>query len=156
MNPGMSMPQPNAPNIADALPDFDNINLQALNQTADGSLIPGMSDRLKQREVEKASEKMMQKQDSPWFLNPEDVEKYNNFFDHFNKSGSGILSFEETQYAFSQTQLDEKTLEVIWGLVDTEELGEFDRKMFCMGMHLLYKIKLGAPLPSSLPQIVKA
>jgi hypothetical protein len=29
-----------------------------------------------------------------------------------------------------QTQLDEDTLERIWGMVDTEEAGEFDRKMF--------------------------
>jgi hypothetical protein len=40
------------------------------------------------------------------------------------------LNYEETQEAFMQTQLDQNVLETVWGLVDTEEVGEFDRKMF--------------------------
>lgn len=149
-------PQPPAPSIADSLPDLDNLNVHALNQNAEGSLIPGMDQRLKQREVEKAQEKMEKSQDSPWFLRPEDIQKYNTFFDHFNKTGSPALGMEETMGAFRQTQLDDSTLEAVWGLVDTEEVGEFDRKMFCMAMHLLYKIKLGSRLPSSMPHVLKA
>lgn len=124
------MSAPSAPSIADSLPDLDHLNVQALNQNAEGSLIPGMNERLQQREVEKAQEKMSKSQDSPWFLSPADVQKYNTFFDHFNKSGSGSLNYEETQEAFMQTQLDQNVLETVWGLVDTEEVGEFDRKMF--------------------------
>lgn len=87
---------------------------------------------------------MKNSQDSPWFLRPEDVQKYNNIFNFFNKSGTGVLNFEEAQQAFMQTQLDQNVLEQVWGLVDSEEQGEFDRKMFCMAMHLLYKIKMGS------------
>ena len=128
---GMPPQQPQfAPNIADTLPDLNNMNIAALNQNPEGSMFPGMDERLKQREVEKAQEKMSKSQDSPWFLRPEDVQKYNNFFKHFNKSGSGVLNIEETKEAFMQTQLDEDTLEKVWGLVDTEEVGEFNNKMF--------------------------
>jgi len=127
---GSAPPSSTAPSIADSLPDLNNLNIAALNQNAEGSLLPGMDERLKQREVEKAQEKMSKSQDSPWFLRPEDVEKYSNFFKHFNKSGTGILSLEETKEAFMQTQLDEGTLEQVWGLVDTEESGDFDVKMF--------------------------
>lgn len=149
-------PQPPAPTIADSLPDLNNINVAALNQNPEGSLIPGMDQRLKEREVQKAQEKMEKNQDSPWFLRPEDVQKYNTFFDHFNKRGGSALSMDETMGAFKQTQLDDKTLESVWGLVDTEEVGEFDRKMFCMSMHLLYKIKVGSKLPTTLPHVLKA
>lgn len=117
-------------NIADSLPDLDNINLAAVNQSAGSSLIPGMDQHLKQKEVEKATEKMMSSQDSPWFLRPEDVQKYNTIFNYFDKSGTGVLNFDEAQQAFLQTQLDQSILEQVWGLVDSEELGEFDRKMF--------------------------
>lgn len=141
--PGRGMPMPNMPNIADSLPDLNNMNIYALNMTADQSLLPGMDQILKQKEIEKAQDKMMKNTNSPWFIRPEDVQRYNSFFEHFNKSGSGVLDFEETKQAFMQTQLDDNTLEQIWGLVDTEESGEFDRKMFCMAMHLLYKVKLG-------------
>lgn len=119
-----------APNMADQLPDLSNINVMALSQNAEGSLLPGMDQHLKQKEMEKAQVKMESNSSSPWFLRTEDVQKYNTFFDHFNKSGSGTLNTEETQAAFMQTQLDEDTLERIWGMVDTEEAGEFDRKMF--------------------------
>jgi len=125
---GMSMSS--APTIADRLPPIEHMNIAALNQNPGGSLIPGMDQLLKQREVEKATEKMMNSTSSPWFLRPEDVEKYNNIFNYFNKSGTGVLSTEETKDAFMQTQLDEDVLEKIWGIVDTDELGEFDRKMF--------------------------
>lgn len=141
--PGGGMPMPPMPSLADHLPDLNNLNIAALNQNAEGSLIPGMDQHLKKREVEKAQEKMMNNTNSPWFLRSEDVQRYNSFFDHFNKSGSGVLDFEETKQAFMQTQLDDNVLEQIWGLVDTEESGEFDRKMFCMAMHLLYKVKMG-------------
>jgi len=119
-----------SPTIADSLPDLDHININALNQNAEGSLIPGMDQRLKEREAEKATEKMNSNQDNPWFLRSEDVQKYNNFFCHFNKSGSGRLTMEETKEAFMQTQLDDDVLEQVWGLVDTEEIGDFDPKMF--------------------------
>jgi len=121
---------PPTPNIADSLPDLDHININELNQNSEGSLIPGMGQRLKEREVEKATEKMMKNQDNPWFLRPEDVHKYNNFFNHFNKSGSGKLTMEETKEAFMQTQLGDDILEQVWGLVDSDEIGEFDPKMF--------------------------
>jgi hypothetical protein len=62
---------------------------------------------------------------------------------------------EETKDAFMQTQLDDDTLELIWGMVDTEEIGDFDRQMFCIAMHLLYKVKLGQKLPMTLPNILK-
>lgn len=119
-----------APNIADSLPDLDNLNIAAVTQNAGSSLIPGMDQHLKQKEVEKATQKMMENQSSPWFLKAEDVQKYNNIFNYFNKSGTGILSYEEAQTAFAQTQLDGDILESVWGLIDSEETGEFDRKMF--------------------------
>lgn len=125
---GMSMPQP--PSLADHLPDLNNINVAALNMNPEGSLLPGMDQHLRQKEAQKAHEKMSTGQNSPWFLKQEDVHKYNSFFDHFNKSGSGVLTMEETKQAFMQTQLDEDTLEQIWGLADPEEVGEFDRQMF--------------------------
>lgn len=128
--PGGAMPPTGMSNIADQLPDLDSLNVTAINQNAGSSLIPGMDQHLKKREVEKATEKMKNSQDSPWFLRPEDVQKYNNIFNFFNKSGTGVLSFEEAQQAFMQTQLDQSILEQVWGLVDTEEIGEFDRKMF--------------------------
>lgn len=99
--------------------------------------------------------KLESNSNSPWCVKPEEIQKYNSFFDHFNKSGSGILSLEETKDAFMQTQLDDDTLEQIWGMVDTEEIGEFDRQMFCIAMHLLYKVKLGQKLPMTLPSILK-
>lgn len=147
---------PGMPSIADNLPDLDNLNVTAVSQNSGSSLIPGMDQHLKQKEVEKANEKMKNSQDSPWFLRPDDVQKYNNIFTFFNKSGSGVLSFEETQGAFMQTQLDQSVLEKVWGLVDTEEVGEFDRKMFCMAMHLLYKIKTGSKVPDTMPHVIRA
>jgi len=42
---------PPTPNIADSLPDLDHININELNQNSEGSLIPGMGQRLKEREV---------------------------------------------------------------------------------------------------------
>lgn len=124
--PGMSR----GPALADQLPDINNINFSALNQSSGSSLIPGADEMMKQKEIEKAQEKMMSNANSPWFLKPEDVQKYNSIFDYFNKSQTGVLSLEEAQEAFMQTQLEEAVLEQIWGLIDTEETGEFDRKMF--------------------------
>lgn len=46
-NPGGAMPPPGMANIADQLPDLDNLNVAAVNQTAGSSLIPGMDQHLK-------------------------------------------------------------------------------------------------------------
>lgn len=134
MGMGMGMPNPAAaprgPTLADHLPDMNQLNVMALSQSSGNSLIPGMDEHMKQREVEKAQEKMMSNSNSPWFMRPEDVQKYNSIFEYFNKSHTGVLSFEEAKDAFMQTQLEEDVLEQIWSMTDTEEAGEFDRKMF--------------------------
>ena len=115
-----------------------------------------MDQHLKQKEVEKAQEKMNNSSNSPWFIRPEDVQKYNNIFNYFDKSKTGVLDFEEAKDAFMQTQLSDDVLEQVWGLVDTEETGEFDRKMFWIAMHILYKVKLGSKWPMSIPNVIKA
>lgn len=54
MDSSHSMPPPQMmPSIADNLPDLNNLNVMALNQHADGSLLPGMDQHLKQKEFEK-------------------------------------------------------------------------------------------------------
>lgn len=46
--------------------------------------------------------------------------------------------------AFVQTQLPQNVLEHIWNIIDENDHGKFDRKMFCMALIILYKIKTGA------------
>jgi Cytoskeletal-regulatory complex EF hand len=130
MGMGMGMPNPAAAPRGPTLADMNQLNVMALSQSSGNSLIPGMDEHMKQREVEKAQEKMMSNSNSPWFMRPEDVQKYNSIFEYFNKSHTGVLSFEEAKDAFMQTQLEEDVLEQIWSMTDTEEAGEFDRKMF--------------------------
>jgi hypothetical protein len=54
MDGSYNLPPPQMmPSIADNLPDLNNLNVMALNQNADGSLLPGMDQHLKQKEFEK-------------------------------------------------------------------------------------------------------
>lgn len=122
--------QPSSSMNSDPLSGQNSFNGGALSQSTEGSLMSGMDQRPTQSEGNNKQQKSEPDPDSPWFLRPEDVEKYDSFFDHFNKSATPTLTMDEAMGAFKQTQLDESTLESIWALVDTQESGEFDRKMF--------------------------
>jgi len=68
-----------------------------------------------------------------------------------NKSGS--LTDKEMQEVMLKTQLDKKTCARVWDLSNPKRAPVFDKKMFFLAMHLMYKKRQdpSLELPTSLP-----
>lgn len=53
---------------------------------------------------------------------------------------------------FKKTALPREVCEQVWGLVNPKGIEIFDKKMFFMAIHFLYKAKGGNALPPSVPE----
>ncbi len=53
---------------------------------------------------------------------------------------------------FEQTKLDSQSQETVWRIVNPRRMDKFDKKMFILAMHFLYKKKQGTDLPPQIPE----
>jgi hypothetical protein len=63
-----------------------------------------------------------------------------------------VVTDVQMQSLFKKTELNREACEKVWMLVNPKGLDVFDRKMFLMAIHLLYKAKQGTDLPQQVPQ----
>ena len=89
---------------------------------------------------------------SVWYLLQPDFEKYEKIFFHFDEKKKGHIADTHIHTVFKQTGLPREACEKVWMLVNPKGLDVFDRKMFFMALHLLYKCKQGNVLPDEIPQ----
>jgi len=62
-------------------------------------------------------------------------------FQRFDKSNHGYLTTEEMQELIEKTQLPKSECRQIWDLSNSQGLSQFNKPMFLIAMHLMYKRK---------------
>ena len=65
---------------------------------------------------------MDQAKNSPWFIQPQEVQKYHKIFEHFDQAGQGKLDDTHMHAVFKQTQLPKEALDRVWTLINPKNL----------------------------------
>eukprot|EP00347_Sterkiella_histriomuscorum_P010340 403376681 len=155
-------PEIRAEEIAASLPDLDSLDLNQFNNIS--SLIPSVNQVQQQKVMNQAQQQMMKQQQmmhqqvlerakqSPWFIQPEEKERYLKIFAQVDKENMGFLSSEKVRGLFTQTQMDQASQDQVWNLVNPDNKERFDKPLFVVTIHYLYKKKQGSELPPRLPE----
>lgn len=88
---------------------------------------------------------------SVWFLYQAEIDKYYKIFDHFDQTKSGLVNNAAMKNLLLQTQLSPDICDSVWKMVNPKNQEGFNKKMFCIALHLLYKKKVGQEIPQSIP-----
>ncbi|TNV82753.1 hypothetical protein FGO68_gene15469 [Halteria grandinella] len=157
--------QPTAEEIAKHIPDLDKLNIDALNQLH--SLIPSVNQaeqekmQLNQQQQMMRQQEMMLKQmmqqarQSPWYIQQDDIQRYQKIFGSFDQGGQGFLTSEQMRSVMDQTKLEKHICDHVWAMVNPKGMDRFDVRMFAMAMHFLYNKKKhgdGMNLPGAIPE----
>lgn len=94
-----------------------------------------------------------QQKASVWFIKEADKEIYMKFLVMHDTNKTGNLTDKEMQQVMLKTQLDKKTCARVWDLSNPKRATVFDRKMFFLAMHLMYKKRQdpNLELPATVP-----
>ncbi|XP_074658567.1 intersectin-1-like isoform X3 [Tubulanus polymorphus] len=77
--------------------------------------------------------------------------KYNQIFNSHDRLRRGYLLGLEAKNILMQTGLPHQLLAQIWNLSDIDNDGKLTQDEFCVAMHLVDCVRIGQPLPQTLP-----
>lgn len=77
--------------------------------------------------------------------------KYTQMFNSHDRNKKGALTGVEARSILIQTGVPQHTLAQIWNLSDIDKDGKLNCDEFCIAMHLTDIVKMGRPLPPTLP-----
>ncbi|KAJ3050831.1 hypothetical protein HK097_008179 [Rhizophlyctis rosea] len=78
--------------------------------------------------------------------------RYEAAFDLVDQDGRGTAGGEEVRKLWVRSGLDNRTLGLVWKLVDRAQRGTLGREEFVIGMHLIDDRLRGYPIPERLPE----
>ncbi|KAI7863402.1 hypothetical protein BDF14DRAFT_1941766 [Spinellus fusiger] len=80
-------------------------------------------------------------------VSPEEIAKYNVFFDNLDTQGTGYVSGADAVHFFRHSKLPEPELAQIWDFADTESKGQLNKQQFSIAMHCINRRMTGGQLP---------
>lgn len=77
---------------------------------------------------------MAQAKNSPWFLQEEEIQRFNKIFSSFDQSGQGVIPSGQMREIMEKTKLEQPVCDQVFKMVNPKGIDRFDRIMFSMSM----------------------